>query len=96
MDMWADLRYSARSLTRTPGLAMEYSNLGYALLGRIVANVSGQAYKDFVRGLVIVLAVAVYARRSVVRRPPRFGAARPAVLDVVTGPSRAGQKGESA
>ena len=28
--------------------------------------------KDFVRGLVIVLAVAVYARRSVVRRPPRF------------------------
>ena len=38
--------------TRGPGLAMEYSNLGYALLGRIVANVSGQAYKDFVRGLI--------------------------------------------
>ena len=38
--------------TRAPGLAMEYSNLGYALLGRIVANVSGQAYKDFVRGLI--------------------------------------------
>ena len=34
--------------TRTPGLAMEYSNLGYALLGRIVANVSGQPYKDYV------------------------------------------------
>ncbi|MBC2933888.1 ABC transporter permease [Nocardioides sp. zg-1228] len=33
--------------------------------------------KDFVRGLVIVLAVAVYARRSVVRRPPRFGPDRP-------------------
>lgn len=31
--------------------------------------------KDFVRGLAIVLAVAVYARRSVVRRPPRFGGA---------------------
>ena len=29
--------------TRTPALAMEYSNLGYALLGRIVANVSGPA-----------------------------------------------------
>ena len=29
---------------------MEYSNLGYALLGRIVANVSGQPYKDFVQG----------------------------------------------
>ena len=38
--------------TRAPGLAMEYSNFGYALLGRIVANVSGQAYKDFVRGLI--------------------------------------------
>src|SRR5262245_16587143 len=35
--------------TRAPGLAMEYSNFGYALLGRIVANVSGQAYKDYVR-----------------------------------------------
>ncbi|NYE37503.1 ribose transport system permease protein [Nocardioides cavernae] len=33
--------------------------------------------KDFVRGLVIVLAVAVYARRSVVRRPPRFGGSGP-------------------
>jgi len=35
--------------TRAPGLAMEYSNFGYALLGRIVANVSGQAYKDYVK-----------------------------------------------
>ena len=35
--------------------------------------------KDFVRGLVIVLAVAVYARRSVVRRPPRFGGNRPSL-----------------
>ena len=31
---------------------MEYSNLGYALLGRIVANVSGQPYKDFVQRLL--------------------------------------------
>src|SRR4029453_8836845 len=29
---------------RPPATAMEYSNLGYALLGRIVANVSGQPY----------------------------------------------------
>ena len=35
--------------TRTPGLAMEYSNLGYALLGRIVTNVAQQPYKDFVQ-----------------------------------------------
>ena len=36
--------------TRPPATAMEYSNLGYALLGRIIANVSGQPYKDFVQG----------------------------------------------
>jgi CubicO group peptidase (beta-lactamase class C family) len=35
--------------SRTPGVAMEYSNLGYAALGRIIANVSGIAYQDYVR-----------------------------------------------
>ena len=46
--------------------------------------------KDFVRGLVIVLAVAVYARRSVVRRPPRFGADRalPLPVPLLTSPSK--------
>lgn len=39
--------------TRAPGTAMEYSNLGYALLGRIITNVAGQPYKDFVRGLLL-------------------------------------------
>jgi CubicO group peptidase (beta-lactamase class C family) len=29
-----------------PGTAMEYSNLGYALLGRIITNVSGRPYAD--------------------------------------------------
>jgi D-alanyl-D-alanine-carboxypeptidase/D-alanyl-D-alanine-endopeptidase len=29
-----------------PGTAMEYSNLGFALLGRIVTNVSGKPYAD--------------------------------------------------
>ncbi len=38
--------------SRPPADAMEYSNLGYALLGRIIANVSGQPYKDFVQGLL--------------------------------------------
>jgi serine-type D-Ala-D-Ala carboxypeptidase/endopeptidase len=38
--------------TRPPGMTMEYSNLGYALLGRIIANVSGQSYKDFVQRLL--------------------------------------------
>src|SRR3954469_3018944 len=38
--------------TRAPATAMEYSNLGYALLGRIIANVSGHPYKDFVQRLL--------------------------------------------
>ena len=38
--------------TRPPATAMEYSNLGYALLGRIIANASGQPYKDFVQRLL--------------------------------------------
>lgn len=34
--------------------------------------------KDVVRGIVIVVAVAVYARREIDRRPERFGSAAPA------------------
>jgi D-alanyl-D-alanine-carboxypeptidase/D-alanyl-D-alanine-endopeptidase len=39
--------------TRPPAMAMEYSNLGYALLGRIIANLCGQPYKDFVQRLLL-------------------------------------------
>ena len=35
--------------TRTPAMVMEYSNLGFAILGRIVTNASQQPYKDFVQ-----------------------------------------------
>ena len=38
--------------TRPPGTAMEYSNLGYALLGRIIGNVSALPYKDYVQRLL--------------------------------------------
>jgi CubicO group peptidase (beta-lactamase class C family) len=34
--------------TRAPGIAYEYSNFGYALLGRIVTNVSGRPYKEYI------------------------------------------------
>jgi CubicO group peptidase (beta-lactamase class C family) len=34
------------SFTRAPGIAYEYSNLGYALLGRIITNVSGRPYAE--------------------------------------------------
>lgn len=39
---------------RAPGLAYEYSNLGYALLGRVLTNVSGEPYQDYVRRLFLV------------------------------------------
>ncbi|HZW48171.1 MAG TPA: serine hydrolase domain-containing protein, partial [Microvirga sp.] len=34
--------------TRTPGTAFEYSNFGYALLGRIVTNVSEMPYDQYI------------------------------------------------
>ena len=33
---------------RAPGIAMEYSNLGFALLGRIITNVSGHPYAEMI------------------------------------------------
>ncbi|HEY1876347.1 MAG TPA: serine hydrolase domain-containing protein [Rhizomicrobium sp.] len=36
-------------MARAPGLGMEYSNLGFAILGRIVSNVSGTRYQDYIR-----------------------------------------------
>ena len=39
--------------SRPPGTAMEYSNLGYAMLGRIVANVAQQPYLDYVERILL-------------------------------------------
>lgn len=39
--------------SRVPQSAHEYSNFGYALLGRIVANASGMAYTDYVRQTIL-------------------------------------------
>ncbi|HTV02100.1 MAG TPA: serine hydrolase domain-containing protein [Luteitalea sp.] len=36
-----------------PGLAYEYSNYGFALLGRIVTRASGMPYRDYVRSRVL-------------------------------------------
>jgi serine-type D-Ala-D-Ala carboxypeptidase/endopeptidase len=38
---------------RAPGVAFEYSNLGYALLGRVLTNVSGEPYQDCMRRLFL-------------------------------------------
>ena len=39
--------------TRPPGTAMEYSNLGYAMLGRIITNVARQPYKDYIEAQLL-------------------------------------------
>ena len=31
-----------------PGIAFEYSNLGFALLGRVISNVTGMRYQDYI------------------------------------------------
>ncbi len=39
--------------SRPPGTGYEYSNFGYALLGRIVANVSGMPYRNYVEASIL-------------------------------------------
>ena len=39
--------------SRVPQSSHEYSNFGYALLGRIIANASGMAYTDYVRQAIL-------------------------------------------
>ncbi len=41
------------SMSNLPGMAYEYSNTGYALLGRIISRVSGQAYQDYIREQIL-------------------------------------------
>ena len=36
------------SFSNVPGIGYEYSNLGFAILGRIISNVSGQPYQQYI------------------------------------------------
>ncbi len=80
---------------RAPGLAYEYSNLGYALLGRVLTNVSGEPYQDYMRRLFLRAARHGAhdlrrhrggARRLCLRLPPRR-------QDMVARAHRAGRRG---
>src|SRR6266496_3771564 len=37
------------SFSNPPGISYEYSNLGFALLGKIITNVSGVRYQDYIK-----------------------------------------------
>jgi CubicO group peptidase (beta-lactamase class C family) len=39
--------------TRAPGLGFEYSNFGYALLGRIITNLSGLPYDQYIQRAIM-------------------------------------------
>lgn len=43
-----DFITSGLTYSNVPGTTFEYSNLGYALLGRIISNVSGKPYQQYI------------------------------------------------
>ena len=52
-DAFSEFLEGGQSFAFMPGTAFEYSNLGYAILGRVIANVTGQEYRDVVRTRVL-------------------------------------------
>jgi CubicO group peptidase (beta-lactamase class C family) len=53
-DQMAAMMRSGIPFSNPPGIAYEYSNYGFAILGRIVASVSGQPYADYLRQNILV------------------------------------------
>ena len=50
----AEMMRSGIPFSTAPGTAFEYSNFGFAILGRIVANVSGMPYASYVRERILL------------------------------------------
>jgi CubicO group peptidase (beta-lactamase class C family) len=48
LDAFGDLLAAGVSFNWAPGTRFEYSNLGYAILGRVVTAASGVPYEDFI------------------------------------------------
>lgn len=51
-DLLALLK-SGVSFSNVPGVAYEYSNLGFAMLGRIITNVSGKTYQQYITEAIL-------------------------------------------
>src|SRR5205809_775742 len=44
---------AGRLFARPPGIAFEYSNLGYGLVGRAITNVSGMPYQSYIARTIL-------------------------------------------
>ncbi|MEZ6000103.1 serine hydrolase domain-containing protein [Hyphomonas sp.] len=48
-DVFTEVLKQGVPFSRAPQMEYEYSNFGYALLGRIITNISGMPYEDYIR-----------------------------------------------
>ena len=53
-EEFSDLIAGGMDFANAPGVRFEYSNYGFALLGRIIRNVSGQRFQDFIREQIML------------------------------------------
>ena len=52
-DEYTALLGTPRTLARAPGVAFDYSNIGFTMLGRVLDRAGGQPYRDLVRERII-------------------------------------------
>ena len=69
---------------RPPGIAFEYSNLGYGIAGRVLTNVSGEPYQSYIRrtifeplGMARTTFDAIAAMQNDYAQPYRFDDGQP-------------------
>jgi CubicO group peptidase (beta-lactamase class C family) len=53
-DELLDLLRAGVSFSNVPGISYEYSNFGYALLGKIIGNVSGKRYQQYITEEILI------------------------------------------
>ena len=53
LERFTEFLEQGQSFAWMPGTEFEYSNLGYAILGRVITNVAGREYRDVVRSRLL-------------------------------------------